>query len=51
MANGYRVEVREPGQNPHTITIGQSLEVGRECDGLVIGDPKASRRHLRLSMR
>lgn len=49
MAGGYRVEVREPGRQPRTVTIGQSLEVGRECDGIVVEDPRASRRHLRLS--
>jgi ABC-type multidrug transport system fused ATPase/permease subunit len=47
---GYRIEIREPGKPPAVELIADApLEVGRECDGLVIDDPRASRRHLRLT--
>jgi ABC-type multidrug transport system fused ATPase/permease subunit len=47
---GYRVEIREPGKPPVVTLIGdEPVEVGRECDGVVVSDPEASRRHVRLT--
>lgn len=46
----YRVEVREPGKDPalHVIA-GEPVDMGRECDGLIVADPKVSRCHIRLT--
>ena len=46
----YRIEVREPGKEPaiHALA-GEPVDVGRECEGLIVADPKASRRHVRLT--
>lgn len=43
------VELQEPGKPPRRLAVAQALEVGRECDGLVVDDPQVSRRHLRLT--
>ncbi len=43
------IELREPGQEPRRLAIQPgALEVGRECDGLVVADPSVSRRHVVL---
>lgn len=44
----YRVEIREPGRPPREVVVESAVEVGRECDGVVLSDPRTSRRHLRL---
>jgi ABC-type multidrug transport system fused ATPase/permease subunit len=45
----FVLEVREPGRPARRVTLrAGALEVGRECDGLVVADPGVSRRHLRL---
>ncbi len=44
------VVVSQPGRAPlHVLVVGQ-LEVGRECDGLLVTDHQVSRRHLRLEL-
>jgi ABC-type multidrug transport system fused ATPase/permease subunit len=43
-----RVEIREPDRPPRVIDVDHALEVGRECDGELLADLHASRRHLRL---
>lgn len=44
------VVVSQPGRMPlHVLVVGQ-LEVGRECDGLLVTDHQVSRRHLRLEL-
>src|SRR5215211_4285374 len=46
----YRIEIQEPGKDPEVRLVQDGpVEVGRECDGLVLGDPKTSRRHIRLT--
>jgi len=47
--DGYIVEIQEPDAAPRRVRIEAPTEVGRECDGIVLADPMASRRHLRLS--
>lgn len=42
------VEVRQPARRPLHVVVVDSLEVGRECDGVIIDDGEASRRHLEL---
>ena len=43
------VTITEPGRAPLHVVVRRPLEVGRDCDGLLLGDPQLSRRHLRLS--
>lgn len=43
------VLVRQPGGVPLRLLLGgPAVEVGRDCSGLVLTDPKVSRRHLSL---
>lgn len=46
--SGYWLQVTEPGHPARVVTINTEVEVGRDCDGIVIEDPTASRRHLKL---
>lgn len=46
---GVVVEVREPGATARRVSVTRTVEVGRECDGLLIGDAAASRRHATLA--
>ncbi len=41
--------VRQPGRRSITIALTDTLEIGRDCDGLLIADTLASRRHVQLS--
>ena len=45
------VEIRQPGRRPLYIEIRDALEIGRECDGVLVLDAQASRRHALLSPR
>ena len=45
----FVVEVREPGKEPQRVSVTTTLEVGRECNGLLIADRSASRRHVALT--
>lgn len=44
------VEIRQPNQPPLFVSVRGPLEVGRECRGLLLADPQASRRHLLLDV-
>ena len=44
-----RVEIRELGRPARVVTIAETVEVGRDCAGIVVSDPEVSRRHLTLS--
>ncbi|MEM8923973.1 MAG: FHA domain-containing protein [Actinomycetota bacterium] len=44
------VEVRERGRTPLRVEVGDRLDIGRECDGLLLTDARVSRRHLRLEV-
>lgn len=47
--SGYWIQVVEPGHSPRVVTLdGEEIVVGRDCDGILIEDPTASRRHLKL---
>ncbi len=39
---------RQPGRKPIRVVVRGDLEVGRDCDGLLLGDPRTSRRHATL---
>ncbi|MFU8841215.1 MAG: ABC transporter transmembrane domain-containing protein [Nitriliruptoraceae bacterium] len=43
---GWILEVREAGAPPRRVRVTERLEVGRDCDGLLLDDPLVSRRHL-----
>ena len=43
------VVVRQPGRRPLTLVLASALELGRDCDGLLIADNQASRRHVELT--
>jgi ABC-type multidrug transport system fused ATPase/permease subunit len=44
------LEISEPGEPRRQVVLRESLDVGRACDGLVVSDAGASRRHLHLSL-
>lgn len=43
------VQIREPGRTPLHLALHQPVDVGRDCDGLLLASHELSRRHLRLS--
>jgi len=43
---GHSIQVQEPGGPARRIEVDGALVIGRECEGLVVSDPKVSRRHL-----
>jgi adenylate cyclase len=43
--------VNQPNRKPLRVLVNDSLEIGRECDGLLIADTQTSRRHLLLTTR
>ncbi len=43
------VKITEPGRTPLHLVIRRPVDVGRDCDGLLLADPELSRRHLRLT--
>lgn len=46
--DGPIVVVRQPGRRPLYLQVRDRLELGRECDGLVLLDAQVSRRHAEL---
>lgn len=48
MAPVFRLQIDEPGNPPRVVAVGQETEIGRDCDGIVLDDPTASRRHARI---
>jgi len=45
------VEVRQPNRKPLLVAVRGTLEIGRDCDGLLLLDPEVSRRHVQLEVR
>jgi len=45
---GPVVVVREPGRTALRLVVGDAIEIGRDCTGLLLTDPQISRRHLKL---
>ena len=42
------VVVRQPGRQPLYVEVHGRLELGRDCDGLLLADAQVSRRHAEL---
>ncbi len=40
------IEVRQPARTALVVAVRESLEIGRDCDGLLVIDPEISRRHV-----
>jgi len=45
------VEVRQEARKPLVVAVRDSLELGRDCDGLLLIDPEVSRRHVVLELK
>lgn len=45
------LEVRPPGRRALVVVVEDRLEVGRDCDGLLVVDPGVSRRHAGFEWR
>ena len=45
------IEVRQQGRRSLFVELREPLEIGRECDGILVLDAQASRRHAMLSPR
>lgn len=46
----FLVEVRQPERADLFVMVRSSMVVGRECDGLILDDPKISRLHAELTI-
>ena len=44
------VEVRQPKAKPLILAVRDAVEIGRDCDGLLLSDPEVSRRHVVLRL-
>ncbi len=44
------VEVRQPKCKPLVIAVRDVVDIGRDCDGLLLSDPEVSRRHVSLRL-
>jgi hypothetical protein len=47
--DSFVIEVREPDRRPRRLTITSTIELGRECNGVILADGDASRRHAALT--
>ena len=45
------IVVKQEGRRPLYLQIRDSIEIGRECDGILLSDGQASRRHASLTPR
>jgi class 3 adenylate cyclase len=45
------VAIKQQGRHPLYLEVRDTLEVGRECDGLLVDDLQCSRRHVSLTPR
>ncbi|MBI2706677.1 MAG: FHA domain-containing protein [Actinobacteria bacterium] len=48
MTDVFWVQVLEPGHPSRIEKVDAEIEVGRDCDGMLVDDPTVSRRHIRL---
>jgi class 3 adenylate cyclase len=44
------IKISEPGRTPLHLVVRRPIEVGRDCDGVLLADVELSRRHLRLGV-
>jgi class 3 adenylate cyclase len=42
--------VRQPKSKPLVLAVRDTVEIGRDCDGLLLSDPEVSRRHVVLRL-
>jgi class 3 adenylate cyclase len=45
------IVVKQPNRKPLRVQVCEPLEIGRECDGILIADSQASRRHAQVTLR
>ncbi|MDQ2649894.1 MAG: adenylate/guanylate cyclase domain-containing protein [Actinomycetota bacterium] len=45
------IVVRQGGRKPLYVEIREPIDIGRECDGIIVADPQTSRRHATVSPR
>ena len=45
------IVVRQAGSRTLHVQLRESIDIGRECDGIIVADPQTSRRHATLSPR
>jgi class 3 adenylate cyclase len=45
------IVVKQEGRRPLYVQVREPLEIGRECDGVILADGQASRRHATLTPR
>lgn len=43
------IKITEPGRTPLHLVVRRPIEIGRDCNGLLLGDLQLSRRHLQVS--
>src|SRR5690349_2165 len=48
MAEVFWIQLLEPGHPSRIEKVDVEMEVGRDCDDIVVDDPTVSRRHIRL---
>lgn len=46
---GNVIRVTQPGRAPLVVVVEARLELGRECDGLLLSDERVSRRHAEIT--
>jgi adenylate cyclase len=40
------IEIRQPMRKPLVVAVRDAVEIGRDCDGILLTDPEVSRRHV-----
>jgi class 3 adenylate cyclase len=45
------IVVKQAGRRPLYLQLRDAVDIGRECDGILLADPQASRRHATLTPR
>jgi class 3 adenylate cyclase len=45
------IVVKQEGRRPLFLEVREPIEIGRECDGVILADAQSSRRHAKLSPR
>lgn len=44
------VVVKQPNRKPIYVSLRETIELGRECDGILLADPQVSRRHASIGL-
>jgi pSer/pThr/pTyr-binding forkhead associated (FHA) protein len=48
-SHAYWIQILEPGHPSRVEKIDAEVEVGRDCEGMLVDDPTVSRRHVTLN--